>query len=306
MRKINPLKKGDTILIISPAKAIEREFIDLATSLFEGWGLKVEVGKNALGAYNYFSGTDESRATDLQWALNHPLAKAIISARGGYGSVRIVDEVDYTKFINKPKWFVGFSDITVFHNKLHGEFSLPSIHAVAPLYFDRLNENDETIITLKKALFGEIASTSIDVHKHNRRGQADGLLVGGNLAIVSSLIGTSLDIVTDNKILFIEDVSEYAYRFDRMLWSLKKSGKLDNLAGLIIGGLTDMKLGNETFGCSVEELVQDVICEFDYPVMFDFPAGHQLDNRALILGVKYRMEVGYDKSTLIQLSDGEA
>jgi muramoyltetrapeptide carboxypeptidase len=306
MIELKPLVKGDTILIISPAKAIDKSLIDLAISIFESWGLKVEVGANALGKHHYFSGTDVERSADLQWALNHPYAKAIVNARGGYGAIRIVDEVDYSEFRINPKWITGFSDVTVFHNKLHGTFNLPSIHAVAPLYFDRLKKDDEPLETMRKALFGEQLSTRLATHKCNRVGAAEGILVGGNLAIMASLIGTSIDIDTDGKILFIEDVSEYAYRFDRMMWSLKKSGKLKNLAGLVIGGLTDMKLCNETFGSTVEELVQDVVKSFDFPVMYGYPSGHLLDNRAIVLGTEYTMNVTNEGAELIQVKNGGA
>ncbi|MFT4753290.1 MAG: muramoyltetrapeptide carboxypeptidase [Salibacteraceae bacterium] len=306
MKKIDPLIEGDTVLIISPAKTIESKYIDLAQSLFQSWGLKVEVAENAMGRHNYFAGKDVDRANDLQWALNHPTAKAIVATRGGYGSIRIVDEVDYSGFIANPKWLIGFSDITVFHNKIHGSFNLPSIHAVAPLYFDQLNETDQAIVTLKGALFGKSVGTTVPTHKCNRLGTGTGVLVGGNLAVFASLVGTSLDISTDNKVLFLEDVSEYAYRIDRMLWSLKKSGKLKKLAGLVIGGLTDIKLSQETFGCSVEELVQDVIGEFDYPVMFNFPAGHQLANQALVLGTEYKIEVNNKWANLTSMANGKA
>lgn len=306
MIKLSPLQKGDTILIISPAKAIDKSLLDLATSVFEGWGLQVELGPNSTGKHHYFSGTDIERTSDLQWALDHPSAKAIVTARGGYGSVRIIDEVDYSNFIRNPKWITGFSDVTVFHNKMNGTFNLPSIHSVTPLYFDRLKKGDEPLKTLKKALFGEQLYTRVDPHKCNKMGEASGVVVGGNLAIMASLIGTSIDIDTKGKILFIEDVSEYAYRFDRMMWSLKKSGKLKDLAGLVIGGLTDMKLCDETFGLTVEELVEELVRPFDFPVMYNYPAGHQLDNRAIVLGAEYTMKVTELGSELTQIEYGQA
>lgn len=303
MNSIAPLVKGDTILIISPAKAIPKEPFLLAVKVFEDWGLKVEIGQYALEEYNYFSANDEGRASDLQWALDHPTAKAIITSRGGYGSVRIVDEVDYSHFLINPKWLVGFSDITVFHNKLH-QFNLPSVHAVAPLYFDRLNPTDETVVTLQKALFGKSLYTDLTWHEHNKKGEGEGVLVGGNLAIVASLIGTSLDIDTKGKILFLEDVSEYAYRIDRMMWSLKKANKLSELAGLVIGGFTGMKMSMETFGCSIEELLHGHTKEYDYPILFNYPAGHQLDNRALLFGTHYKMCVSEAGCWLKNLPNG--
>lgn len=290
-KNISPLEKDDLVLIITPAKAIEKKDVDAAVTLFENWGLKVEVGKNALGKHHYFSGTDQERAEDLQWALDHPKAKAIVCARGGYGTIRVVHQVDYSKFSEHPKWIVGFSDITVLHNKMNCDLGLPSLHAIAPLYFDRLDKNSETLMTLKKAMFGESYKIKFVSGISSVKGTAEGGLIGGNLAIFESLIGTNLDIETNGKILFLEDVSEYAYKLDRMLWSLKYSGKLDNLKGLIIGGFTDIKSAEETFGCMVEDLILEVVGDKNYPVAFDFPAGHQLDNRALILGKRHVLQV---------------
>lgn len=300
------LNKGDTVLIITPAKAIDEKYIHLATDLFTSWGLNVEVGKNALGTNHYFSGTDQERAEDLQWALNHPAAKAIICSRGGYGSIRIVDEVDYSLFIKNPKWLIGFSDVTVFHNKLHGELNFPSIHAFAPLFLDDLSEDSDTVMTLKNALFGNPVEINATSSTGNKLGEAHGVLVGGNLAILESLIGTNLDIDTQGKILFIEEVSEYAYKFDRMLWSLKKAGKLDGLIGLVVGGLTDMKSSNETFGKSIEELVLDITKDYSFPIAFNFPAGHQLDNQALVFGYDYYLIVSSTGSLLKLIGNGAA
>lgn len=301
INSIDPLKKGDTVLVITPAKAIEKNDVENAIGLFESWGLNVEVGSFALGKNHYFSGTDKERIFDLQWALDHPRAKAIVCARGGYGTIRIVNEVDYALFLKHPKWVVGFSDITVLHNKLHGSLMLPTIHAVAPLYFNQLEPSSETIVTLRKAMFGEKYSIEIPTKKHDRLGFGTGLLVGGNLAIVESLIGTNLDIDTTGKILFLEDVSEYAYKIDRMLWSLKYAGKFDKISALIIGGLTDVKNAEETFGIGIEELVINVLSEYDFPVVFNFPAGHQLDNRAMIFGTFYKLHVTEEYSNLEQI-----
>jgi len=300
-KEILPLKEGDLVVIITPAKAIEKKDVEAAVTLFESWGLKVEIGKHALGKHHYFSGTDQERAEDLQWALDHPKAKAIVCARGGYGTIRIVHQVDYKLFLQQPKWIVGFSDITVLHNKMNRDLSLPSIHATAPLYFDRLDAHGETLMTLKKALFNESHSISFNTGKGSVTGETTAELVGGNLAILESLIGTNLDIDTDGKILFLEDVSEYAYKLDRMLWTLKYSGKLENLKGLIIGGLTDIKNAEETFGCTVEDLILGIVGDKKYPVAFNFPAGHQLDNRALILGKKHKFRVAVENSFLEQM-----
>ncbi len=306
MNKIEALKQGDTVVIISPAKAIDHKYIQLVVQLFESWGLKVLVGKNAFGVHGYFSGTDRQRLQDLQWALDHKEAKAIITTRGGYGSVRIVDDANYTMFRNYPKWMVGFSDITVFHNLFHSKLKFPTIHAIAPLYLDRLAHSSEPLKTLRKALFGEELVYEVPKNPNNKWGNANGEVVGGNLAILCSLVGTSIDIDMDGKILFIEEVSEYAYQLDRMLQGLKLAGKLKGLKGLVVGGLTDIKMCEETFGVSPEELIMQVVSEFNYPVLFDFPAGHQLDNRALVLGCVYELKVTGLGASLKQIRNGTA
>lgn len=295
---MKPLVKGDTILIISPAKAIEISYINLAISLFNHWGLRVEVGPHATNTYYYFSGNDDQRAADLQWAMDHTKARAIVCARGGYGAIRIVDKVDYTRFLADPKWMIGFSDITVFHQKINEYLHLPSIHSTLPLYFDQLQAQSNALISLKNLLFHTYSKVAITSDPHNKVGEAAGMLVGGNLAVICSLVGTTLDISTAGKILFIEEISEYAYRFDRMLWTLKKSGKLDHLAGLVVGGLIDIKLENETFGCCIESIISDLLTPYAYPIMFNYPAGHILDNRALMLGAPYTLKVTDKKAEL--------
>ena len=291
MKCIPYLQTGDTVVIVTPAKKIEESYITKAIQLLESWGLHVEVGAHALGSHYYFSGTDAERAEDMQWALDHPMAKAIICARGGYGSVRIIEELNYKTFTKNPKWIVGFSDITIFHNYIHSRLHLPSIHGAVPLQFDQLPEDSETLQTLRKALFGIDYTISFTDHPQNRVGNVTAPIVGGNLANLVSVVGTWLDISLDGKILFIEEVSEYAYKLDRMLWTLKKSGKLDKLAGLMVGGLTDIKECEETFGMSPEDLIYSFVKEYEYPVAFGFPAGHQVDNRAIILGASYSVEV---------------
>ena len=298
------LNTGDTVLIVSPAKAIEEKFIHLAIELFTRWGLNVEVGENALGTHEYFSGTDEERAADMQWALNHPTAKAIICSRGGYGSIRVVDEVDYSQFRKNPKWLVGFSDITIFHNMLHQVLNLPSLHAFAILFLDRLTDDSMSVLTLKNALFGNPMEIKAPSSIENKFGEAEGVLVGGNLAIMESLLGTNLDIDTKGKILFIEEISEDAYKFDRMLWSLKKAGKIEGLIGLAVGGLTDMKGSMETFGKSIEELVLEITKDYSFPIAFNFPVGHEIDNQTLVLGYAYNLKVSSTGGALKLMGNG--
>ena len=301
IKEIQALVEGDTIVIITPAKSIDSKFIDSAVTLFKSWGLKVEVGEYAKGNHYYFSGTDDERVADLQWALNHPKAKAIFCSRGGYGTIKIVEEVDYSMFIENPKWLIGFSDVTVLHNKIHSSFELPSIHGMAALNIDKLNKNSRSFQTLKNCLFGKMESYSFPFGTYNRKGDAKGTLTGGNLAILESLIGTTLDICTDGKILFIEEIGEHAYKVERMLWSLKKAGKFDKLKGLIVGQLTNIEGSEAFYGKPIEEVIYNVVSEFEFPVAFNFPAGHELENESVVLGKTCQLNVSVTESKLTYL-----
>ncbi len=297
-----PLKKGDKVAIVSPAKKIDRAYIEKAENLLSSWGFIPVTGRHALDTYHQFAGTDENRAADLQQALDDPEIRAVICARGGYGTVRIIDRIDFSGFAKNPKWITGFSDITVLHNHIHTLLGVPTIHGAVPLYFIDADHNDNpTLSTLRSALTGEKMLYEISGHQVNREGEATGVLVGGNLAILESLIGTNSDIDTSGKILFIEDVSEYAYRLDRMMWSLKKSGKLENLAGLIVGGLTDIKEAKDLFGFTPEEIILNAVKEYSFPVMFGFPAGHVKENRAMVFGVAHQIIAGRERSVFKQL-----
>lgn len=304
MQTIPSLSKGDTVLIISPAKSIDKKYVDAARALFEQWGLNVKVGPNALNAHNYFAGTDKERLKDLQWALDHPTAKAIICARGGYGTIRVINDADFTLFAKHPKWVVGFSDITILHNKLH-DLGYPSIHGTVPLQIESLSPESETLSTLFKALFGHDISINANSHERNRTGNVESEIIGGNLAILESLIGTTLDVDYSGKVLFLEEISEYAYKLDRMLWALKLAGKFKELQGLIIGGLTDIKECQETFGCTQEELVKTFVNEYKYPVAFNIPSGHQKDNRSIIFGKVYSLNVSMN-GTELTLKNGSS
>ena len=282
-----PLVAGDLIYITAPAKAIEKEHVDFAVSFFENAGFKVLVSKNCLGQHHYFSGTDEERLEDLQYGIDHPDVKAIVCARGGYGCVRIVDRIQWASMLREPKWMVGFSDATVFHQHLQ-RFNLPSIHGSMVLNFK--DNTQEALTTLLSALKGEsfsLSATSI----HNKPGQAEGTLIGGNLSIVYSLIGTNNQPDYSDKILFIEDLAEHLYHIDRMFYALNKSGILDKISGLVVGGMTDLEDTATPFGMSVEEIILAHFQFRNIPVAFGFPAGHLNDNRALILGKKVRFRV---------------
>lgn len=297
MDKVLYLKPGDLIQLVAPAKAIDKEFVDYAKSFFEKNGFKVSIGENCLGKYNYFSGTDEQRILDFQNALDNPEVKAIICARGGYGAVRIVDNIKWANQVLHPKWIVGFSDITVFHQQMQF-LEQKSIHGSMPLNFKENTE--ESLNTLLKALKGKSYVIEIESSPFNRNGHAEAELIGGNLSIICSLLGTDIQPNYKGKILFIEEVGEQLYAIDRMFFSLKKAGILNAISGLIIGGMTNIKDSTETsIGMRVEEIV---LQHFEYlkkPICFNFPSGHLDDNRALILGERVKFEVNSSKTTLI-------
>lgn len=286
--KVPHLKKGDLIYITAPAKAIEKEFIQNAKLFFEKNGYKVLISKHCVGTFNYFSGTDEERIVDFQFGLDHPDVKAIICARGGYGSIRILDCLQWASFVREPKWIVGFSDITIFHQRCQ-RFEIESIHGTMPLNFGENTE--EALNTLLFALEGKSYSIESENSTYNQKGKGEGELVGGNLSILYSLIGTDDQINYEGKILFIEDLSEQLYHLDRIFYSFAKAGILDKIIGLIIGGMTDMKDTAIPFGKNYPEIILDHFKYRKIPICFDFPAGHINDNRALIFGRNIMLEV---------------
>jgi muramoyltetrapeptide carboxypeptidase len=285
------LKLGDKIAIISTARKISSEELKAAVDCFYRWGFDVIYGKNLLKEEHQFSGTDHERAEDLQWALDDENIKAVVCARGGYGTVRIIDRIDFSKFKANPKWIVGYSDITVLHEHIHSNFDIETLHAVMPINFPDDGNENEAIISLKNVLLNEKLKYAIPSFPMNRKGKANGQLIGGNLSIIYSLIGSASDINTDGKILFIEDLDEYLYHIDRMMMNLKRNGKLAKLAGLIVGGMSEMKDNTVPYGKTAEEIIADAVAEYHYPVCFQFPCGHQQDNRALIIGRKAQLKV---------------
>lgn len=288
------LQIGDKIGFVASARKIKSSEIAKATECFINWGLEVILGDHIFKENNQFAGTDEERASDLQKMLDNPEIKAIVFARGGYGSVRIVDQLKWDKFIKQPKWLVGFSDITVLHSHIHQNFGIETIHAIMPLNFGTASK--EAISSLRIALFGESLNYKIDSHELNRKGKANAQIIGGNLSILHNLSASISDIDTYNKILFIEDLDEYYYHIDRMMQNLKRSGKLDKLAGLIIGGMTEMNDNPVPFGMNAYEIIYDNVKEYTYPVCFNFPAGHFADNRCLIMGRKVKLDIGSEVS----------
>ncbi len=298
MKTPSYLKKRDKIAIVAPARKIINSEISLAIKTFENWELKVVLGDNLFKSYNQFAGTDEERRSDFQKMLDDPTVKAIIAARGGYGSVRIIDKLDFSKFLKNPKWIIGFSDITVFHSHLNTNFEIETLHALMPINFSDDEKSKVSAESLRKALFGEKISYSLNNSKYNRKGIATGVLCGGNLSMLYSLNGSQSDINTEGKILFIEDIDEYFYHIDRMMMNLKRSGKLSKLAGLIVGGMNDMNDNEVAFGKTANEIISEVVAEYNYPVYFDFTAGHLKDNYTLILGREATLEVG-EKVSLV-------
>jgi muramoyltetrapeptide carboxypeptidase len=282
------LKKGDKIAITCPAKKLPNPMTD-AIKLLQSWGLEVILGDTVNASYHQFAGDDAFRAKDLQRFIDDDSIKAIIAARGGYGTVRMIDLVDFSRFTQNPKWVIGFSDITLLHAHLFANFNAPSIHGQMPMTIP--DASVRSLDTLRKALFGEEISYQIKPNALNRIGETEGLLIGGNLSILLSASGSVSDMDYAGKILFIEDIGEYLYAVDRMLRTLKRAGKLQRLKGLIVGGFTDIKDNDIPFGQTIPEIVMDVINEYDYPVCFDFPAGHVTDNCSLVLGKMLSLSV---------------
>jgi muramoyltetrapeptide carboxypeptidase len=281
------LKKGDKIGIAATARKVSMEELEPAIAAFKSWGLEVVLGKNIFQSQDQFAGTDQERAADLQRMLDDPSIKAIIGARGGYGTLRIVDQLNFEELKKHPKWVIGFSDITVLHAHLHN-LGMETLHAKMLINFTTDEVSSET---LKRALFGDLHQHEAPPHALNRKGTAQGVLVGGNLSLLYAIAGSISDLDTHGKILFIEDLDEYLYHVDRMMMNLKRSGKLDTLAGLVVGGMSDMKDNKIPFGKNAEEIILDAVKEFDYPVCFQFPAGHVDTNLALYLGRTVQLEV---------------
>ena len=298
------LKPGDVIGITAPAGYITAESIQPAIQQIESWGLKVKLG-TTIGKRNYtFGGTDEERAEDLQDMINDPEIKAILCARGGYGSVRLVDQIRWNRLKSSPKWIIGFSDITVIHAHLSRVAGVASIHSkMCNSFPDDWSKAEpiqvETILSIRDALMGKKMKYEIPASENNRKGTATGRLIGGNLKTIESLAGSRSDIKTDGKILFVEDTGEYLYSIDRMFWNLKRTQKLDNLAGLVVGGfkIKADDLGEE-FGRSLCDIVMEKIHEYKYPVCFDFPVGHQKNNFALKCNLVHHLKVQDDKVIL--------
>lgn len=287
------LQPGDTIGIVCPAGYMSLEkAAECIRVLREEWGYNVKIGKTLGGASTtYFSGTDEERLIDLQQMLDDDEVKAILCGRGGYGTGRIIEQLDFKKFKKNPKWIIGFSDITVLHSHLYSNYYIASLHAPMAAAFNEAGYINRYVQSLRSALQGTWARYTCEPHPFNRAGEAIGELVGGNLSLIAHLVGSDSDIKTKGRILFLEDIGEYSYNIDRMMYQLKRSGKLKNLAGLIIGGFTDMKDTERPFGKDVYEIIRDIIKEYNYPVCFGFPVSHEKENYALKIGAGYKLKI---------------
>lgn len=301
------LKKGDCIGITSPAGYITQDEIKPAVQLMESWGFTVKTG-DTIGKRSFtFGGTDKERTDDLQRMLDDKNIKAIMCARGGYGAVRIIDKLQWTKFREHPKWIIGFSDITVLHSHINRNLGIATIHSkMCNSFPDDWSKAEpvqaETILSIKKALTGEKMRYTIAANTANRTGVAKATVVGGNLKTIESLAASASDISTNGKILFVEDTGEYLYSIDRMFWNLERSGKLSRLKGLIIGGFK-IKVDDtgDEFGKTVQDIVMEKINKYSYPVCFDFPVGHQKNNFAIKCGVMHQLSVNKNESTLIEI-----
>lgn len=295
------LKVGDTVAIVAPSGILKNmnNEVEQSIALLKSWGLHTVVGKHMYNKADHFAGTDDERCEDFQNALDDPTISAIWCARGGYGTVRILDKLDYTKFKKNPKWIIGYSDITALHNQIHNE-GYQSIHALMCVSFTKdLEDIKEAITTFKSTIFGNPVNYTLEGSEYNRAGKAEGQLVGGNLSVLHTMLGSKTSLEMSGKILFIEDVGEYKYHIDRMLQSLKRAGYFDNCNGLIVGDISKIRKNTTLWGTSVEQLVLDALADYDFPIAFNMPAGHEKDNRAMVLGKTIELNVEKSKSTVV-------
>ncbi len=284
------LNRGDKIGISAPGRKIKQSDVEVAINIFESWGLHIALAQNLFSTdHSYLAGTDEQRLSDFQTMMDDDSIRAIICARGGYGSTRILDQLDFASFLKNPKWIAGFSDITAFHLKL-SNLNVASIHSTMPILFSK-KESVDSIESLKNIIFGDPQNFLLEPHLSNRKGKGFGKLIGGNLSLILDSMGTSSELNTEGKILIIEEVDEYLYKLDRMMVQLKRTGKLDNLNGMIIGHMTNIKDTELNFGESVEEIICHHSSTFHFPIAFNFPTGHENPNLAWMHGSTAQLDV---------------
>jgi len=292
------LKKGDKIGITSTARKVTVEEMQPCIDVLKNWGLEVVISQQLYESQDQFAGSDEIRTSELQEMLDDSSIKAILFARGGYGTVRLVDQLDFNLFCQNPKWLIGYSDITVIHSHVNTLYEIQTLHGPMAINFI---DGGESIDALQQVLFGSPGTFKMKHHDLNRAGEGQGILIGGNLSLLYSMKGSISDVETSGRILFIEDLDEYLYHIDRMMMSLKRSGMLSNLSGLIVGGMTEMNDNDVPFGKTAEEIIAETVSEFDYPLCFNFLAGHIKENMPLVFGAKGHLTVEDTDSNLIYL-----
>ena len=290
------LQKGDTVAILATARKIDLATLQPGIKLLESWGLHVVIGKT-IGLDNHqLAGEDWQRATDFQQMLDDPKIKAIWAAKGGYGTVRIIDRIDFSKFRQKPKWIIGFSDMTVLHSHLNN-MNVETLHGIMAISVK--TATPQAVETFRKSLFGEKLEYHLPPHDYNVKGKAKAELIGGNLSVLYSILGSKSQVDPKGKILFIEDLDEYLYHIDRMMMNLKRNGWFDHVKAVIIGGMTEMKDNDIPWGKDALQIVQDIFKDCKFPVIYNFPAGHIKDNRAMILGKTVTVEVTDKGSSVV-------
>jgi muramoyltetrapeptide carboxypeptidase len=285
-----PIHPGDRIRIVSPAGKVQKDKVLQGIELLQDEGYEVMIGKHVFDKHFQYAGTDQQRTNDFQEAISDPETKAIICARGGYGTVRIVEKLDFSPLLKNPKWLVGFSDVTVIHSVLN-KLGIASIHGAMPGFFVENKKPTRSFFSLMEALTSGKSQIETASHALNKMGICSGELVGGNLSLIYSLQGTFCQLETSGKILLIEDLSEYLYHLDRMMQNLRLAGQLKDLAGLVVGGFTDMKDNESPFGKSAYEIILEAVQDYSFPVCFDFPVGHIPRNLSVVLGSNYQLEV---------------
>jgi muramoyltetrapeptide carboxypeptidase len=299
LKRPNYLKKGDTIALVAPSGVIlDNQPILKGISILKSWGLQVITGPNVYGKNGHFSSSDDLRLQDLQWALDDSSIDAIWAARGGYGTARIIDNIDFTKFLENPKWIIGYSDITVLHNAINN-LGVESIHGIMPINMSD-DEQDvlESMKSLHRALFGEKLVYNVDGSPYNREGRASGILVGGNLTLLQTMLGTPTDLDVSERVLFFEEIGEYDYHLDRMLRQMDRNGYFKNCKGVVVGGISKARVNSTAFGMSTEELILEVFKNYDIPIIFNFPAGHESLNMSLILGRTVSIKSSHKESKI--------
>ena len=292
------LKANDEVIIIAPARKVDKKLLTFSLQLLKKWGLVPLLSKNLMQDNGIFAGSKILRHQDFQWALDHPSAKAIWCFRGGYGTTQIIEEINPARFLKNPKWIIGFSDITNFHCFSNIILNTASLHATMSI--NTQNNTYYTLNSLKNFLINQKISYKIKSNKENKLGEVEATLIGGNLSVLCATLGTNYQPDFENKILFIEDIDEYLYKIDRMIWQLKYAGIFHQIAGLIIGHFTNIKDNSISFGKSLEEIILEKVNEFNFPVIFDFPAGHENENLSIPFGMKLKLEA---KNEYVKLYD---